>query len=105
MVKLGCEVKNCAHNKEDLCCKNAIMIGGSAANQKEDTTCDSFMQRREGASNSTVIASEMTTVNCAANNCTHNKDCNCKANHVTIDGHRATCKDETICNSFSEKSF
>ena len=49
MAELKCGVENCTYNKEHYCCKGDIFVGGEKARNEEDTCCESFVQRRNGA--------------------------------------------------------
>ncbi len=48
MADLKCGVENCTYNKDRLCSKGDIMVGGRHACDCEDTCCESFAERREG---------------------------------------------------------
>ena len=40
--------ENCTYNKEHLCSKGDIMVGGKHACCCDQTCCESFVQKREG---------------------------------------------------------
>ncbi|SCH60965.1 DUF1540 domain-containing protein [Romboutsia sp. 1001713B170207_170306_H8] len=43
-------------------------------------------------------------LNCQAYNCTFNKNNNCHASHIKVEGFDATITPETYCNSFKDKN-
>ena len=48
MTKLECNVTNCLHNADNCCCKQAIMVDGHDAKEKEQTCCGSFDENKGG---------------------------------------------------------
>ena len=52
MADLKCVAENCAYNKECLCTKGDIMVGGKHAKEIEDTCCESFIEVPWGVYNS-----------------------------------------------------
>ena len=48
MANLKCVVENCTYNKDCLCSKGDIMVGGKHACDCDGTCCESFAQKREG---------------------------------------------------------
>ena len=48
MADLKCVVENCTYNKDCLCSKGDIMVGGKHACDCDGTCCESFAQKREG---------------------------------------------------------
>ena len=43
MSELKCIVENCVYNKENLCSKGDIMVGGKRACCESETCCESFV--------------------------------------------------------------
>lgn len=43
-------------------------------------------------------------LNCQAYNCAYNKNCNCFASHIKVEGYEAAVTPETYCDSFKDKS-
>ena len=52
MPLLNCTVKNCLYNKDEYCAKGNILVDGRTAKMSEGTSCKSFVEKRESASNS-----------------------------------------------------
>lgn len=46
----------------------------------------------------------MTRLKCSVKNCTHNDDCLCAENNITVGGQSADKPKETCCESFQERS-
>ena len=46
MADLKCVVENCTYNKDCLCSKGDIMVGGKHACDCDGTCCESFAQKR-----------------------------------------------------------
>ena len=46
MTKLDCSVTGCMHNAENCCCKNTILVEGKTAQDKCDTCCGSFDEKK-----------------------------------------------------------
>lgn len=106
MAELQCRVENCTYNKETFCCKGDIMVGGSHACCTEDTCCESFIQRREGAdafTNSAERPGKLISIDCDAVKCMYNNNYKCVAEHVDIKGCGACDCRETACATFREK--
>ena len=49
MADLRCSVENCGYNKDMLCSKGDINVGGKGACVPDDTCCESFREAREDA--------------------------------------------------------
>mgnify|MGYP000784567878 CR=1 FL=1 len=45
MADLKCVVENCTYNKDCLCSKGDIMVGGKHACDCDGTCCESFAQK------------------------------------------------------------
>ena len=43
MAELKCTAVNCTYNKEKLCSKGDIMVGGKHACKMDETCCESFI--------------------------------------------------------------
>ena len=67
MTRLDCSVVNCTYNKDDSCCKDNIHVGGKNAKVVDETSCESFRERKyDGASNADSIPSKPTEISCDA---------------------------------------
>ena len=86
MTDLKCTVENCTYNKERLCSKGDIMVGGRHACCENETCCESFLPRK-GASNSytncTCHPTSNISIDCEAAKCTYNKNYKCTAAPAT----------------------
>ena len=107
MPDLRCTVQTCTHNQNYYCKLDNIVVGGSAAKNAEETSCDSFEERKgEGAymdaySDSTgKEASAKCGVDCKAMDCMYNKDCQCHAGKISVEGGNACHCGETECATF-----
>ena len=104
MPELRCDVHSCTHNKNMYCDLDKIEVGGSNAKTPKDTSCNSFVERKEGTySNSIKEASAKASIDCKATTCTYNKECKCYAGKIDVSGNAACRKDETCCSSFQCK--
>ena len=102
MTRLKCSVYECASNKNNLCCRPFIDIGGTNACKCEETCCDSYIPKSNSATNSNDFTSPNAAleINCKAANCIHNQSGKCHAGLVNI----STGADGVECASFQEKS-
>lgn len=106
MAELKCTVESCTYNKEKLCCKGDIMVGGKHADKTEDTCCESFVQKKEGRDSYTSSlnhASGMISIDCEAVKCLYNSNYKCVAERVDIKGGQACDSKGTACATFKEK--
>lgn len=106
VADLKCVVENCTYNKDCLCSKGDIMVGGKHACDCDGTCCESFAQKREGResfSNSLSHPSHTISIDCEAVKCIYNSNYKCVAEHVDIKGCGAGDCRETACATFSEK--
>lgn len=107
MADLKCAVENCAYNKEHLCSKGDIMVGGRQADTSKTTCCESFLQGREENScckNSVGHPSKTIRIDCEAEKCTYNANYKCHAEHVNIEGCGACDCRQTECATFAPKT-
>lgn len=105
MADLKCVVENCTYNKDCLCSKGDIMVGGKHACDCDGTCCESFAQKREGResfSNSLSHPSHTISIDCEAVKCIYNSNYKCVADHVDIKGCGACDCRETACATFTE---
>lgn len=103
MADLKCVVENCTYNKDCLCSKGDIMVGGKHACDCDGTCCESFAQKREGResfSNSLSHPSHTISIDCEAVKCIYNSNYKCVADHVDIKGCGASDCRETACATF-----
>ena len=101
MPELKCTVQTCAHNKNYYCALDKIVVGGDSAKQAEETCCDSFEEKREGAySNVAGEASPVSGIDCKATDCEYNNSCKCHAGKISIEGGDACRCEQTECATF-----
>lgn len=106
MTDLKCNVTSCTYNKEHLCSKGDIMVGGKRAQEKDATCCESFSPKKEGMegySSSLSHPSHTISIDCEASQCVYNQNYKCMAEHVEISGNGACNCKETLCATFREK--
>lgn len=106
MAELRCVVDSCTYNEDQLCSKGDILVGGRNACCCDETSCESFMQRREGQDafkSSACHAARTINIDCEAEKCVYNSDYKCTAGHVDIKGCRACDCQQTVCATFEEK--
>lgn len=108
MTKLDCSVRNCMHNKDDLCCRPTIKVDGTSAHRSDETSCDSFRRLHTdpphvASLNNVGVGYEYPNksldISCSAKNCSFNKESHCIADHISI----KNCSDGTECASFVER--
>ena len=102
MTRLKCNISDCVSNKDNLCCRPYIDVGGTNACSCGETCCDSYMKKTGNATNSADFSSPNAAleINCKAQNCVHNKSGKCHAGLVNI----SNGSNGTECASFKEKS-
>lgn len=104
MTKLDCNVKNCLHNADNCCCKQAIVVDGSGAKESHETCCGSFDENRDGAFQNLFKTPESKLeVDCEAVKCVYNEDRHCIADHIGIAGDGASESSQTECASFKSR--
>ena len=104
MTKLDCSVTGCMHNAENCCCKNTILVEGKTAQDKCDTCCGSFDEKKGGTFRNLFKTPESRLeVECEATNCVYNTDRRCSAEHIGITGGNATVSMQTECSSFQNR--
>ena len=106
MADLRCAVENCTYNKEKLCSKGDIMVGGKHAGCTDDTCCESFLNEREGHDSYTSSIERPTriiSIDCEAVKCVYNSNYKCVADHVDIKGCGACDCGGTASDTFWEK--
>lgn len=103
MVELKCAVDNCTYNRDRLCCKGDILVGGKNARKEEDTCCESFQQRKGSAAANSMNPAKTISIDCQAVKCVYNTDYKCSAEHVDIRGCGACDCGETNCATFRER--
>ncbi len=106
MAELKCGAESCIYNKEHLCAKGDIMVGGKHADKYDDTCCESFVVRKEGRDAYTSSLSHpsiVISIDCEAVKCVYNQNYKCVAEHVDIRGSRANDSKETACATFTER--
>ena len=104
MTKLDCSVTGCMHNAENCCCKNTILVEGKTAQDKCDTCCGSFDEKKGRTFRNLFKTPESRLeVECEATNCVYNTDRRCSAEHIGITGGNATVSMQTECSSFQKR--
>ena len=106
MAELKCGAESCVYNKDRLCAKGDIMVGGKHADKSDDTCCESFAARKEGKdvyTSSLSHPSVVISIDCEAVKCKYNSNYKCVADHVDIRGLGACDCKETSCATFKEK--
>ena len=83
MADLKCSAISCVYNKDNLCAKGDIMVGGKHACRDKP--------------------SRTISIDCEAEKCKYNKSYKCVAEHVDIQGGNACSSPETMCGTFTEK--
>ncbi len=101
MPELKCTVQTCLHNKNFYCALDSIVVGGKQAKKAQETSCDSFEERKGNSySNVTGEASAISNIDCKAEDCTYNKNCKCHAGKISVEGSNACHCDQTECATF-----
>ena len=104
MTRLDCNVRNCLHNSDNCCCKQAIIVDGADAKEKHETCCGSFDENRDGAFHNLFKTPEnKLEVDCEALKCVYNEDRHCMAEHIGIAGDGAKEAEHTECASFKAR--
>lgn len=104
MTMLKCKADTCIHNRECLCSRGDIMVGGKFASESKDTCCESFHEKKgEAFTSSMCHPSPTIMIDCEAINCRYNTNYKCTAKKVDISGAGATGSRETACVTFEEK--
>ncbi len=101
MTKLKCNICDCASNKNNLCCRPYIDVGGTNACLCCETCCDSYVPKSNSPTNSSDYSSPNAAleINCKAKNCVHNQSGKCHAGLVNIENGSNGIE----CASFVEK--
>ncbi len=106
MAELKCGAESCVYNKEHLCSKGDIMVGGRHADSMEGTCCESYIIKKmdkDAYTSSISHPSNIISIDCEAVKCVYNHNYKCIAEHVDIQGTHATDSRETACATFTEK--
>ena len=104
MPELKCGVVTCVHNKQNYCELEAIEVVGSSAQNPEQTSCGSFVERKgESYANSTNTPSPTSDIRCQARECTYNEECKCHAGKISVMGSDAKRTEETECATFKKE--
>ncbi len=105
MPALKCTAVKCIYNKEQLCSKGDIQVTGDHATAIDETACGSFREQT-GSKNSAACGCGQTEIKvaCAAETCMYNKNRDCHAGAIDINGARACCSSETCCGTFRKEA-
>lgn len=102
MPELKCTVQTCAHNKDFYCDLEKISVGGNNAKRPDETSCDSFEERKSATySNAVHEASPISEIDCKAVECQYNKQSKCHAGKISVEGSKATTNSQTACATFT----
>ena len=101
MPALRCSATKCVYNKEQLCSRDGIQVGGENARTMDQTCCASF-QERTGTTNAmeSGYGKDNVQVGCKACECSFNKNQKCEAGSINITGSNACQCEETCCSTF-----
>ena len=99
MPALKCTAVKCIYNKEQLCSKGDIQVTGGNASVVDETACGSFKENH-GTKNSTCCGLDEIKVSCLAETCMYNKNMDCHAGAIDINGSKACTSSETCCGTF-----
>ena len=101
MAVLSCGAVTCVYNKDELCSKGDIRVGGSDAHHSDQTCCESFKERTsDSMSNSEGCGCTTIGIDCKAQECSFNDKCKCVAGAINISGDNACRSEETRCSTF-----
>lgn len=94
MPCISCNSRDCVHNKDGGCVLDCIKVGGERAKTSAETICESYAA--EGASNCAGCnqndhACESAGIDCTAEECEYNSDCECTAENINIE-RDGTCR-------------
>lgn len=104
MTKLNCNVTSCPHNADNYYCKQAIVVDGQDARDKQGTCCGSFDENRNGTfHNLFKTPGSRLEVDCGAMRCVYNEGRHCTARHIDTTGDEATETTHTKCTTFKAK--
>lgn len=104
MAELSCDMTKCTYNKDSLCCKGDIMVGGREADHKDRTSCESYRERRGDSYTNAAEHPKMTiSIDCEAVKCKYNTNYRCSAEHVDIKRNSTGAGKDTLCATFVEK--
>lgn len=104
MTRLDCTVTNCLHNSDRRCCKQAIIVDGREATDREETCCGSFDENREATFRNVFKTPEnRLEIDCEAINCIYNENRHCHAEHVDVSGDGARKAEHTQCATFASR--
>lgn len=114
MPKLKCDVRSCIYNADYCCSRSVIKVSGIRSENSIETACDSFHRVKRKVNMDTQFKMEFSkidginqfvSIDCEAVNCIFNSKMLCSAPRVSIaGGSRVSKVDETICDTFINKS-
>ncbi|MBX4263592.1 DUF1540 domain-containing protein [Clostridium estertheticum] len=115
---LSCTATNCVNNMSGICSASTINILGSNVHSKEETQCETFAEKGlknsfNNVLNMNVIGEikqafnndkiEMSPkIECQVINCVHNRDEECVAHNIMVNGREALSSEKTECQTFKE---
>lgn len=102
MTQLKCDARHCISNREGLCCRPDIQVGGSNATEYQQTCCESFRPINGNATNAMDYShtNAQMPIHCSAVNCKYNKQRQCAADAVKVEGAAAEKAEQTACHTF-----
>lgn len=102
MPVLDCSVVTCHYNVDERCSLDKIKVEGKNADNVTDTACGSFKARKENrCMNVMGMPDAQCKVECAAEKCKYNENCECHAGNIGIKGNHACECHDTICGTFT----
>ena len=103
MPLLSCTARTCVYNSDEYCSKGDIQVTGGNASVVDETACASFKEQN-GMANSTGCGQDEIKVDCSAVTCIYNKNKDCHAGAIDINGSKACTSSETCCGTFRKES-
>lgn len=102
MTQLKCDARHCISNRDGHCCRPDIQVGGNNATEYHETCCESFRPINGSATNAMDYSHVNTQmpIHCSAVNCVYNKQRQCAADAIKMDGVSAEKADQTACRTF-----
>ena len=107
MTELQCDVRNCANNQNNWCCRPDIMVGGPRASAGSQTYCANFIDQKSGSATNAVDSKSPNPnmdIHCEVAQCSYNDSRACIAEHIDIRTTRVNAGQvKTECATFENK--
>ncbi len=104
MPALKCTAVKCIYNKEELCSKGDIQVTGGNASVEDETACASFQEQKGMTNKACGCGQDEIKVSCSAVTCMYNKNEDCHAGAIDINGSKACTSNETCCATFKKEA-